>query len=64
MLLTGDSAGGMMVQALLCESRVVSKVVTAAVDILGGIGKDYSQVKYMHSSSCLKTPGYVCVFCG
>jgi len=41
-LLTGDSAGGMMVQALLCESPVVARTVTAAVDVLGGIGKDYA----------------------
>eukprot|EP00775_Hariotina_reticulata_P009179 gene9179-9345_t len=41
-LLSGDSAGGMMVQALLCESRGVTQTITAAVDVLGGIGKDYA----------------------
>lgn len=36
--LTGTSAGGMMLQNLLCTSSVVASRVTAAVDIIGGIG--------------------------
>jgi hypothetical protein len=42
MLLSGVSAGGMMVQTLLCQSPAVSAAVTAAVDMLGGIGSDYA----------------------
>eukprot|EP00878_Enallax_costatus_P030828 GHUV01033625.1.p1 GENE.GHUV01033625.1~~GHUV01033625.1.p1 ORF type:complete len:290 (+),score=9.71 GHUV01033625.1:166-1035(+) len=41
-LLSGESAGGMMVQALLCQSRIIPKLITAAVDMLGGLGKDYA----------------------
>lgn len=36
--MTGTSAGGMMVENLLCSSSVISKAVTAAVDIIGGAG--------------------------
>jgi hypothetical protein len=42
MLLSGVSAGGMMVQTLLCQSPAVSAAITAAVDMLGGIGSDYA----------------------
>ncbi|KAI8462535.1 MAG: hypothetical protein J3K34DRAFT_447686 [Monoraphidium minutum] len=36
--LTGTSAGGMMLENLLCSSSLVSSKVAAAVDIIGGIG--------------------------
>jgi poly(3-hydroxybutyrate) depolymerase len=49
-LLSGESAGGMMVQALMCESEVIPATVDAAVDILGGIGADY-----MDSAKCSKS---------
>jgi len=32
----------MMVQALLCESSRVARTVTAAADVLGGVGRDYA----------------------
>lgn len=37
--LTGTSAGGMMLENLLCSSALISKRVAAAVDIIGGIGR-------------------------
>lgn len=40
-LLTGESAGGMMVHAILCQSRVIPGLVDAAIDMLGGVGADY-----------------------
>ena len=42
-LLTGESAGGMMVHAILCESNVIPGLVDAAIDMLGGIGADYAR---------------------
>ena len=36
--LTGTSAGGMMLQTLLCKSSLVASRVAAAVDVIGGIG--------------------------
>lgn len=36
--LTGTSAGGMMLQNLLCSSSLVSSRVAAAADLIGGIG--------------------------
>ncbi|KIY93543.1 hypothetical protein MNEG_14418, partial [Monoraphidium neglectum] len=36
--LTGTSAGGMMLENLLCTSSVIPNKVAAAVDIIGGIG--------------------------
>lgn len=40
--LSGESAGGMMVQVLLCQKPRVADAVTAAADIMGGIGAEYS----------------------
>ncbi len=36
--MSGTSAGGMMVHNLLCRSTVVGRTVSAAVDMLGGLG--------------------------
>lgn len=41
-LLGGESAGGMLVYSLLCRSRAVAAAVTAAVDVIGGVGKDFA----------------------
>jgi hypothetical protein len=43
--LSGESAGGMMVHALLCQSRAVASAVDAAADMLGGISADYAASK-------------------
>jgi hypothetical protein len=53
MLLSGVSAGGMMVQTLLCQSPAVSAAVTVAVDMLGGIGSDYALGPQCEASSAV-----------
>ncbi|KAI8471377.1 MAG: hypothetical protein J3K34DRAFT_520610 [Monoraphidium minutum] len=40
--LSGESAGGMLVNAVLCESEPVAAAVAAAADMLGGLGADYA----------------------
>ncbi|KAF6259797.1 hypothetical protein COO60DRAFT_974661 [Scenedesmus sp. NREL 46B-D3] len=51
--LSGHSAGGMMVHTMLCQSRVVPGLVAAAVDILGGIGSEYSRSAPCRSSKAV-----------
>ncbi|GBF97532.1 hypothetical protein Rsub_10455 [Raphidocelis subcapitata] len=41
--LSGESAGGMLVHVLLCQSPAVAGAITAAADLLGGIGADYAK---------------------
>ena len=36
--MTGTSAGGMMVEHLLCSSALIPNTIAAAVDIIGGAG--------------------------
>jgi hypothetical protein len=43
----------MMVQTLLCQSPAVSSAITAAVDMLGGIGSDYALGPQCKSSSAV-----------
>lgn len=50
-LLTGESSGGMLVHVLLCQSSVIPGMITAAVDILGGVGADY-----VRSGKCANGP--------
>lgn len=38
---TGTSAGGMMVNYLLCKSELFQSTATAVVDILGGVGESF-----------------------
>jgi poly(3-hydroxybutyrate) depolymerase len=40
--MSGTSAGGMMVDLLLCKSPFIQRTITAAANILGGIGQDFS----------------------
>ena len=40
--LSGTSAGGMMVENLLCQSSAVQSRLSAAVSILGGIGENFA----------------------
>ncbi|KAF8062893.1 VAD1 [Scenedesmus sp. PABB004] len=40
--LSGESAGGMLVHALLCQSKSVPAAITAAADLLGGIAAEYA----------------------
>lgn len=51
--LSGDSAGGMMVYVMLCQSQVVSRMVTAAADILGGVGREYAQSRACQNSKAV-----------
>jgi poly(3-hydroxybutyrate) depolymerase len=51
--LSGHSAGGMMVHTMLCQSQVVPRLVAAAADILGGIGREYSQTGSCRSSRAI-----------
>jgi hypothetical protein len=53
MLLSGVSAGGMMVQTLLCQSPAVASAITAAVDMLGGIASDYAAGPQCQQSSAV-----------
>ncbi|WIA19613.1 hypothetical protein OEZ85_005551 [Tetradesmus obliquus] len=53
MLLSGVSAGGMMVETLLCQSPAVAASITAAVDMLGGIASDYAAGPACSSSSAV-----------
>lgn len=39
--MTGTSAGGMMLENLLCTSSLVQQKLAAAVDIIGGMGADF-----------------------
>lgn len=39
---TGTSAGGMMVNYLLCKSQLFVETATAVVDILGGVGESFT----------------------
>ncbi|WIA11692.1 hypothetical protein OEZ85_011789 [Tetradesmus obliquus] len=38
---TGTSAGGMMVNYLLCKSELFQRTATAVVDMLGGVGESF-----------------------
>jgi hypothetical protein len=38
---------------MLCQSQVVPRLVTAAADILGGIGREYSQTGSCRSSGAI-----------
>lgn len=38
MFISGTSAGGMMLHNLLCTSSVVGRHISAAVDLIGGVG--------------------------
>jgi poly(3-hydroxybutyrate) depolymerase len=38
---TGTSAGGMMVNYLLCQSELFQNTATAVVDMLGGVGESF-----------------------
>eukprot|EP00775_Hariotina_reticulata_P009685 gene9685-9843_t len=39
---SGTSAGGMMVNLLLCKSALFQNTVTAVADILGGVGESFT----------------------
>jgi poly(3-hydroxybutyrate) depolymerase len=51
--LSGDSAGGMMVYVMLCQSQVVPRMVAAAADILGGVGRDYARSRACQNSKAV-----------